>query len=150
MSRREPTAWQNFWWDVGDWFHDHGLQIAIVLAVFLAFVISEAHADERNDLHIHFEVESLVPPEKVLPEHENHNLLIKVNWFDTIRELQEELGPEYDDTQAYSECEVHYEDGADIGFCEIWVVRPKSVDKEHTKSLGHEVLHGLLGDYHAP
>ncbi len=137
MSRREPTAWDNFWWDVGDWFHDHGLHIAIVLAIVLAFAISEAHAED------------------VVPEYENHNLLIKVNWYDTVKEVREALegrdeGVSYSDTLAYSECEVHYEDGADIGFCEIWVVRPISVDKEHTKSLGHEVLHGLLGDYHAP
>ena len=95
---------------------------------------------------------SLTLAEDVVPEYENRNLLIKINWFDTTKELQETLTvrneEDFYDTAAYSECEVHYEDGDDIGFCEIWVVRPKSVDKEHTKSIGHEVLHGVLGDYH--
>lgn len=36
-----PTAWQNFKWDVADWFHEHGLQIAIVLAVVIALIIGE-------------------------------------------------------------------------------------------------------------
>ena len=90
--------------------------------------------------------------EDVVPEYENSNLLLKINWFDTTKELQELLTArneeDFYDTMAYSECEVFYEDGDDIGFCEIWVVRPKTVDKEHTKSLGHEVLHGVLGSYH--
>ncbi len=90
--------------------------------------------------------------EDVVPKYENSNLLLKINWFDTTKELQELLTArneeDFYDTMAYSECEVFYEDGDDIGFCEIWVVRPKTVDKEHTKSLGHEVLHGVLGSYH--
>ena len=131
---KEPTGWQNLWWNFCDSVRFWGLELAIVLAIVLAFAISEAHAED------------------VVPEYENHNLLLKINWFDTTKELQEALTvrneEDFYDTAAYSECEVHYEDGADIGFCEIWVVRPISVDKEHTKSLGHEVLHGLLGDYH--
>lgn len=135
------NMWLNFCDEVRYW----GIEIAIVLAILLAFTISEADAHELDDIHIHV---SLAPAEKVVPEHENHNLLIKVNWYDTIPELQEAI--QVFDVQAYSLCEVHYKDGDDIGFCEIWVVRPKFVDKESTKSLGHEVLHGLLGSYHAP
>lgn len=136
---------RNMWYNFCDSVRYWGIEIAIVLAILLAFTISEAsEAHEIDDLHIHVE---FVPYEPVVPEHENNNLLIKVNWYDTVEEVQEAVG--HSDVQAYSLCEVHYEDGDDIGFCEIWVVRPVGVDDEHTKSLGHEVLHGLLGSYHA-
>ncbi len=123
-------------WDVEDWIGSH---MGWIVAALLGALLFLGHAADAH-------------AEDVVPEFENRNLLIKVNWFDTTRELQETLTArneeDFYDTAAYSECEVHYEDGDDIGFCELWVVRPKTVDKEHTKSIGHEVLHGLMGDYH--
>ena len=132
---KEPTAWDNFLWGLQDWIADHeGFFIIIFFVFLLCFVAGDADAED------------------VVPEYENTNVLLKINWFDTTKELQELLTvrneEDFYDTAAYSECEVHYEGGDDIGFCEIWVVRPKTVDKEHTKSIGHEVLHGVLGDYH--
>ena len=32
--------------------------------------------------------------------------------------------------------------------CEIYVARPKSVDDAATATLGHELLHCLMGAYH--
>lgn len=32
--------------------------------------------------------------------------------------------------------------------CEVFVVRPETVDDERTRTLGHEVLHCVLGPYH--
>ncbi len=124
---------------------------AVVLFLVIAssmLMLGEAFADEK-DLYISWVDE---PAESIIPEHWNHNLLIKVSWYDTTEELQEALtartGVDFSDTEAYSLCEVHYEDGDDIGFCELWLVRPDEVDDYHTTSVGHEVLHGLLGDYH--
>lgn len=78
-------------------------------------------------------------------EYESDSLLITVNWYDSIEELQEAIGEE--DTEAISECEVHPD--RDIGWCEIWVVRPtKVLGDPNMDALGHEVLHGLWGDYH--
>ena len=36
--RSRPTAWQNFRWDVGDWFYDH--LPTLVLILLLAFIVS--------------------------------------------------------------------------------------------------------------
>lgn len=33
--------------------------------------------------------------------------------------------------------------------CQIYIVRPKSVDDEYTLTLGHEMLHCVLGEYHS-
>ena len=32
--------------------------------------------------------------------------------------------------------------------CRVYVQRPQAVDDDSTKTLGHELLHCLLGDYH--
>ena len=155
MSRREPTAWDNFWWNVGDWFHDHGIEIAVVLAIVLAFVISEASAFPLSELYIELEY---VPEEVcfengnelVKPEFVVSNLLVTANWFNTAEELKaavSELGYEVDESLELSLCEVHPEQN--IGWCEVWLVIPKTVIGDpFMDSLGHEVAHGFFGDFH--
>lgn len=83
--------------------------------------------------------------EAVKPEFELTNMSMTVHWFDTVPELQEATGRR--DAEALSSCE-HYED-LNMAFCEIWVVRPARVlGDAQMDSLGHEVLHGLMGDFH--
>ena len=96
--------------------------------------------------------------ELIKPEYINTNLLIKVNWFDTMEELLDDLisydpdNPEWVEyvlsAGEYTDCDVYHEN-ADIGFCEVWAVMPKYVlGDPYVDGFGHEALHGLFGDYH--
>ncbi len=81
---------------------------------------------------------------EIIPTDDVRNLLVSVNFYDTTEQLVLAVG---EDVAAWSECEVHPD--KNIGWCEIWVVRPKRVLGDPAMdALGHEVLHGLWGDYH--
>ena len=73
----------------------------------------------------------------VIATHHVSNLMISVNWID------DDVG----DSEAWSKCEIN--EKHNTGWCEIWVKRPQKVIGDPAMdALGHEVLHGLLGDFH--
>lgn len=143
MSRRNPTALQNFWWDACDFFHEWGWGFAIALGYLLLFAMmfGEAYAEDVCFAN----GDELVKPEYIIS-----NLLITVNWFDTEEELAEAVsarGYEVEESLELSECEIHPEQ--DIGWCEVWLVKPRTVIGDpFMDSLGHEALHGFFGDFH--
>lgn len=83
--------------------------------------------------------------ELVKPEFELNNVSLTVHWYNTVEELGSATGQH--DAEALSSCE-HYP-VANMAFCEVWVARPRNVVGDpQMDSLGHEVLHGLMGDFH--
>lgn len=82
------------------------------------------------------------------PEFEVQNVGITVHWYDSKEEMQDDLGDLFPDRDysAASQCEKKPE--FNISYCDIYVVRPTMVDDNATLSIGHEVLHGLIGDFH--
>lgn len=141
MSRRIPSALQNLWWGFCDFFCGWGWGIAIVIAYLLFFMMNEAPAED-----VCFENGD----EPVKPEYVVSNMLFTVNWFNTAEELEavvSALGYEVDESLELSECEVHPEQ--DIGWCELWLVIPKTVIGDpFMDSIGHEAAHGFFGAYH--
>lgn len=102
--------------------------------------------------------------EPIVPDEEITSVWVKIHFFDTQAEMvarYNELYPEDaedESLQGFSLCErILPRDfpGEEhvvkpYAECEIWQVRPKTVDDEHTVTLGHEVLHGVFGpEYHA-
>ncbi len=107
-----------------------GIEIAIVLAVLLAFAISEAHAEQA----CYEGAEELVKPEYMIG-----NLLITMHW----------LPADQDDPEAdgWSECLTDLENN--IAWCDVYVTLPTHVlGDPHMDALGHEIMHGLTGDFH--
>lgn len=90
--------------------------------------------------------------EEVKPEYEATGLILVVHWFDTAEELRAavaESEPGYDvtDLEGFSLCTRMPELNAAV--CDIWVQRPTHVMGDmNMDTLGHEVLHGLMGDFH--
>lgn len=119
----------------------------VIVVILLAAIIMIVESAAQDIDPICYENQGVI----VQPTREMTNLLISVNWFDTLDELESVLerrtGEDQTGTEGYSECETYAE--RDIGWCEIWVVRPTYVlGDPNMDSLGHEVLHGLMGDYH--
>lgn len=148
MSRKDPTAWQNFWWDVDDWICHHGWFFALVLLIILGMQMLVAPADaETLESMPGYQCFSPFAPEAV-PEFELQNVGITVHWFDTVEALRDDIGELEDERiHAASECETKPE--FNISYCDVYLVRPGAVDDDATLSLGHEILHGLWGTYHA-
>lgn len=163
-----PSAWQNFLWDVNDWIYNHRLLVAMVLLGALYFgAWLDAQAEDKWSVIMHdiyeevreesgpvVKVEDL--PEQcfspyapvLYPEFEVQNVGITVHWYDSKAQMQDDLGDLFPDRDysAASQCEKKPE--FNISYCDIYVVRPTMVDDNATLSIGHEVLHGLIGDFH--
>ncbi len=84
--------------------------------------------------------------EEVSPEFEIENVLVTIFWFKNTEELQEYFSEER--LVGYSECETKPE--KNIAYCDLYLIRPKTVDDDSTTGVGHELLHGLFGSYHEP
>ncbi len=163
MSRRQytdPTAWQNFWWDVSDWLGRYmGWLLAIALSAML-IAVTRVQAEELVEIVITATLAETPEGERcyapyspdLIKEFENNNVGITVHWYDTKAELVEALVDKFGeiwedrDIQAASDCENKPE--FNISYCDLYMVRPTMVDDDTTMSVGHEVLHGLLGAYH--
>lgn len=86
---------------------------------------------------------------KITPEwdYTDHPITLTIHTFDTLTEMQyavmERTGKEQPSTlQGFAIM------SPDDTVCEVFVVKSKRIDDEHTKTLGHEVLHCLYGRYH--
>jgi hypothetical protein len=88
-----------------------------------------------------------------------NNIMVALHFFPDIETLNkaaklmedgavwEELDLEDDEyLHGFSRCERRVQ--ANIAFCDIYVVGPGLVDGMHTLTMGHELLHGVLGEYH--
>lgn len=167
-----PPAFKKFLLGVGDWLHDHSLIVGgviIVASLFGAWV--DANAEDKWSVIMHDIYEDVRVEEpaaigaeiivKDLPEQcfspyapvlyqefEVQNVGITVHWYDTKAQMQDDLGDLFPDRDysAASQCEKKPE--FNISYCDIYVVRPTMVDDNATLSIGHEVLHGLIGDFH--
>ncbi len=83
----------------------------------------------------------------VTPEFEINNVLLSINYFDSVAELQADLGEGYEDTDSLGEC--YHDVDKNIALCELWVTRPSTVEGDAAMmGLGHEAAHGAWGDYH--
>ncbi len=135
----------------------------VIIGVTVAFLLTAAlnstvHAVELEEIFIELTVvpvgERCYAPyaPDLIKEFENNNVGITVTWYDNVDELREAMidkfGMVWDDRdiQAASNCE--HKPEFNISYCDIYAVRPTMVDDDTTTSIGHEVLHGLLGAYH--
>ena len=88
-------------------------------------------------------------PDEVKPEYEITQLRIVVHWYDSDAEVTQAWQSMGGDGEVwgFSECEAQVE--YDYGACEIWVPRPRYLEGDpYMETLGHEVLHGLMGRFH--
>ena len=88
--------------------------------------------------------------EEIVPEWDVTTVTFTVHWYESRMALQYALKVKGNcrncgNTRGISLCKPQ-DDGT--VHCTIMAVRPVKVDDKHTKILGHEVLHGLLGRYH--
>jgi len=80
----------------------------------------------------------------VTPEYVVTNLLVTTHIFATVEELAADVG---EDVASYSICETIVEEN--IAWCEIWIVQPtKVLGDPYMDGIGHEVAHGIWGDFH--
>lgn len=109
--------------------------IGFAVGIMFCIVVQEARAEE-----VCYEAYST----PVVVEYRITNLMITAYMFDTVEELAADVG---EDVAAWSECETIVEQN--IAWCEIWMVIPTNVlGDPHMDGLGHETLHGLIGDFH--
>ena len=174
MSKKCPSALENFLWDVSDWIETHMGWIVAFLIGLMLFGGYAANAEDKWSVVMHDIYDEVASKETLrtgvteavvkiedLPEQcfspyapvlyrefEVQNVGITVHWYDTKDQMQEELGDLFPDRDysAASQCEKKPE--FNISYCDIYVVRPTQVDDNATLSIGHEVLHGLIGDFH--
>lgn len=151
MSRRNPTAWENFVWDVEDFLMRNMGWIVAILLLGLLFTGHEVFAEERY-------VEAWVEEEEpvvqcfspfapvFVPEFWIENMLVTMYWYDTIEEFREDTGETDPEVHAMSLCETKPD--KNIAYCDVYMVKPQRVDDDSTLSGGHEFFHGLFGSYH--
>lgn len=81
-------------------------------------------------------------------ELEHYNITtttIMVHWYDTEADLQFSLRE--NNIAGATECE--YRPDFNTSFCEMWLVRPKDeIDEYNHDTMGHELRHALVGDFH--
>ncbi len=142
MSRKVPTAWQNFIWDVEDWIANHGWFFFFALLIFIVSVsISNAHAE---DLYVEAWVEETkvveycyVPyPSPVTLEFKAARVLVEIEYLDIGRgELVESSW--------------YYDEETDTTICKVWIRIPDDVIGDpDMDGLGHEFLHCMIGNFH--
>jgi hypothetical protein len=89
----------------------------------------------------------IVLAEPIVPEGEVTNVLVTVHYYDTYEQMWEAFPDEaLTEFEGISLCDRNVE--KNIAWCDVHIVRNQSVDGEHTLTLGHEVLHGVFGNYH--
>ena len=87
--------------------------------------------------------------EKVKPDFELKHTSLKVNWYDTIDEVQQATDTKNIEGMSEWYVAVDPETGEEFSWCELWVPRPVSVNGDpNMDTLGHEVLHCLMGSFH--
>lgn len=95
-------------------------------------------------------------PRIKMPDSVVTNATMSFHLFDSYEEMNEyaeqlpnweliDPGPKHM-LHGFSICDRR--EDANIAYCDIYLVMPRRIDDEHTMTLGHEVLHGILGIYH--
>ena len=85
------------------------------------------------------------PTDRIEAEFNITTATIIVHWFDSEKELQ--LATQYNDIAGVSECE--WRPDFNISFCELWLVRPNSLQDDYDfDTIGHEIYHTLAGEFH--
>jgi hypothetical protein len=69
-----------------------------------------------------------------------------LHFYGSYDELYEALPDEERDYVGITFCERNLDKG--VAMCDVHLVEPQEIDGEHTTTLGHEVGHGIWGDYH--
>lgn len=81
---------------------------------------------------------------EVTPEYEVTNVMVTAYVFDTAEELSADVGEK---VASYSVCETLVEEN--VAWCEVWIVQPTNVLGDPAMDgIGHEVGHGIWGDFH--
>lgn len=92
--------------------------------------------------------------EPLVPDGEITNVLTTLHIFSSYEEMRKDIARNFpsdktgpvEELEGMSDCWRNEEQN--IAYCDIWMVRPSEVDDEHTLTLGHEVLHGVYGNFH--
>lgn len=79
--------------------------------------------------------------EPIVAEFHAHQAIVKIEWVDEGDELLDE---EWGATSYY------HDEETQTTICVITTSRPVLVDDVWSDTLGHELLHCLMGDYHEP
>lgn len=82
--------------------------------------------------------------EHIVPKTFITNATYTVHWFPDLNTLQAFL----DDRHVLGQSNCEFYQSRNYSHCDLYLVLPKYVDDEWVNTVGHEVLHGLFGDYH--
>lgn len=103
-----------------------------------------------------FTAAELEQPEPIKVEWEVTEILVRVYWMNgrAIRTTWNEHNP-YNQSvaaeevlYAFSECDDAADWGGSYTECDIYTPFPKYVDDETVCRIGHEMMHGFVGEYH--
>lgn len=123
-----------------------GAFIGVILAV-CAMIVGD-YADQlrvkRADYETWQTTVSMSFDEHIIPTTFITNATYTVHWFPDLTTLQAFL----DDRHVLGQSNCEFYPQKNYSHCDLYVVLPKYVDDEWVNTIGHEVLHGLLGDYH--
>lgn len=118
-------------------------------ATMLAFLIWSTQPQELDPvtLELHQEWKTQVDMsygQHIRPEYMVENVLVTIFWFPTLEALQAAVGD--DQTLGESRCETYIK--KNLAHCDLLLVLPRYVDDEWINTMGHELAHGVFGDYH--
>ena len=80
---------------------------------------------------------------------ENTIIVISLHLYDDYDALNRdhaELHEDHTKVEGWSNCELQPEQN--VAFCDVYILRPEYVDDNAMDTLGHEVWHGVAGDFH--
>ena len=143
---KEPTAWQNFIWDVQDWIAEHWPMFFAILLIVMLAMFSVAEAEEATVLTEDGWLCFAPYSEKFEPEFWIENMSVTLFWYDTQEEFAEDTGEEDPEVHAFSLCETKPD--KNFAYCDVYMVKPQYVDDVRSADFGHEAFHGLFGAYH--
>lgn len=123
-----------------------GAFIGVILAVCAMLVgdFADLQRVKKADYETWRTTVSMSFDEHIVPTTFITNATYTVHWFPDLNTLQAFL----DDRHVLGQSNCEFYQSRNYSHCDLYLVLPKYVDDEWVNTVGHEVLHGLFGDYH--
>lgn len=123
-----------------------GAFIGVILAICAMLVgdFADLQRVKEADYETWRTTVSMSFDEHIVPRTFITNATYTVHWFPDLNTLQAFL----DDRHVLGQSNCEFYQSRNYSHCDLYLVLPKYVDDEWVNTVGHEVLHGLFGDYH--